>query len=60
MPEIRPGSYARHPELGTVKILDVGADFAEVSADSGDPVAVPIRLLTLDPIDTAEQAADNA
>jgi hypothetical protein len=60
MPEIRPGCYARHPELGTVKVLHVLGSEAEIEDDIDSSLIVSLASLTLDPIDAAEQAADNA
>ena len=75
MPEIRAGSYARHPDLGTVKVIAIGhvADVqlgtvkviaighvADVQDDCGGSYLVPVGDLTLDPIDAAEQAGEDA
>jgi hypothetical protein len=56
--EIREGSYARHPEHGTVKVLIIRADVAEVAIDGDETRIFPLADLELDPIDAAAQDAD--
>jgi hypothetical protein len=58
MSTIREGSYARHAEHGTVKVLIINGDMAEVAPDADETRVVPLASLVLDPIDAAEQEAD--